>query len=1688
MKKGFAWLLCLIMMTGMLSSAASASSGNGTLTIDESSFVDANWENGSTPLPSFKFSIKYVKPSNRSSNNWTVEYHWYKTDANGKNPTKVNVQDCAETNGVPVKTLQFDSKGVATDTEERTLISAEEARKGNRYYCEVVIKHTSSQRPYNTTEYAHVTTQKKVKVVVVNEYQLLFDYPDGQVDKTVKVKIGEKAPVQADPTTTDTTKVFDKWVYQDTNEVFDFTKAVAKSGTLVPTWKDAPIPQVTYKYNGHNNVDETIPVGEDGMPKKLTPICGDGTNHRFIMWCKDEALKQEYKFDKEPKPTSNITLHALWGNVITFDLTNPITNEKIEIETQVVPKGEKVTEPTTVPAIEGYTFNGWKTTDGKAYKFNKGVGDDGFKLVGSWTKLQVLTLTTNDTVSLTYDGWSKEGYVSISGLDKTDKNCAQIVIKDSNGQEVSHPINAGTYTAQIVLTQQGVNSKKYVVDSNAGSLEFTIAKKQIEVEWKGLSAKYDGFPHKPTASLKNLGIYEQYAFSVTVSVKGGDAWGAVNAGKYEVTATISPIEGNFYYGGTADLNNYEFKNTSETLVIKGRASSIDAKDFEATYGDTDITVNYTATGCDNVTIVSLDTDVAEVVNGKINTLKKGTARIKLVNKADNYEESSKTIILTVNPKPVKINWSVPVAGYDWDGEEHCPTASVEGVLANDNCGVTVQGATSAAGTHQATAVIDNENYVITENETQNFVINKHVNGLTLVLEDYTTDYLITSAGVPDLTLDGIQYVVLYDDKSADNPKPVTSDMVTAINANILGTQAITVTYKDGSKEYKDSFDIYVKKELELNWNVDGLVYNGKVQGPTASVEGFDSLDGIITITFDGVNANVTHTATASLTEAGKAYYTIAEDCVTQDYTIAPAEVSVSWNYGNEAIKDGKWYFYYYDGNAHKPEVVLTGATAKECGLQTNYFYMSSSNVGNTDSKDAGQYSVSVNLENTNYTFKKDTVTVIFYSIYNKVDALSLDIRVPQCGENVFVNQTMISNMVSAGLAGGFMMVIADNAASNVYAVRGGDIPYAQIIPDAELNIGAAPDVADVWATVNGTEKNAMIGTALLPAIGKVTSDEDLKTKVTNAIDGLETIAVDGEKSYSILFVELVGSPAVVDTDAILNNIKASAKHNDKDVEVTINYVTATRNSVIVLVDVHAVHNFSDGEYVAPKEDEDGKKSVVCKLDGKDNHTDWTTIPALTVTKIEVLDGYKTGYFVGEAYDNSRLKIKVTLSDESTFEEVVTADMVSGFDSSSAGPKTLTITRKGKTVTFNVTVSKKKSSVVLKKTNAIETRTYGDPAFLVDFDATNDVVITSSNTNVAKIDEKNQVVIVGAGDAVITLKIADTDEVAGSETSFKLVVAAKVVGLSWSADNTFDEDGKTHCPTVKATELVGNDTCEVIVEGATAEAGTHTAKATGLSNPNYQLPKVAVSITFVIKAKEEPKKEDPKDEPNKENPKEEPKEEPKKEEPKFTTVITIGTNFKTVYDKGDKFDPTGLTIEVVNEKGEKTVVDVTEDMVKGFDSSKEGDIVITIQYKDASKDVPIKIVSYNIKVFFNEDGSLKIECHRSEDDAITFSLFLGALVDGKAIPEKSQKSWSGSLHMLVYADYIKSLAPGEHTLEILFKDGVAKTTFTVAAPAPSDASPVTGDTGNQMMWIILLAAAAVVLVVIRVYAAKRSNAE
>lgn len=68
------------------------------------------------------------------------------------------------------------------------------------------------------------------------------------------------------------------------------------------------------------------------------------------------------------------------------------------------------------------------------------------------------------------------------------------------------------------------------------------------------------------------------------------------------------------------------------------------------------------------------------------------------------------------------------------------------------------------------------------------------------------------------------------------------------------------------------------------------------------------------------------------------------------------------------------------------------------------------------------------------------------------------------------------------------------------------------------------------------------------------------------------------------------------------------------------------------------------------------------------------------------------------------------------------------------------------------------------------------------------------------------------------------------------ITPKTVGLTWSGCDDLVYNGKPVSVTAEATGLVSGDQCAVTVEnGAQTDAGTYTAKATGLSNDNYQLP-------------------------------------------------------------------------------------------------------------------------------------------------------------------------------------------------------------------------------------------------------------
>ena len=127
-----------------------------------------------------------------------------------------------------------------------------------------------------------------------------------------------------------------------------------------------------------------------------------------------------------------------------------------------------------------------------------------------------------------------------------------------------------------------------------------------------------------------------------------------------------------------------------------------------------------------------------------------------------------------------------------------------------------------------------------------------------------------------------------------------------------------------------------------------------------------------------------------------------------------------------------------------------------------------------------------------------------------------------------------------------------------------------------------------------------------------------------------------------------------------------------------------------------------------------------------------------------------------------------------------------------------------------------------------------------------VAYSSSAPGVAAVDGSGIVTVVGAGTTVISASVEGSDNMKSGSASYTLTVAKKEVGLQWGT-TSFSYDGSSHVPTATATGLVGSDVCTITVEGAQANAGSHTATASALSNPNYALPAVNTTAFTISKA-------------------------------------------------------------------------------------------------------------------------------------------------------------------------------------------------------------------------------------------------
>lgn len=108
----------------------------------------------------------------------------------------------------------------------------------------------------------------------------------------------------------------------------------------------------------------------------------------------------------------------------------------------------------------------------------------------------------------------------------------------------------------------------------------------------------------------------------------------------------------------------------------------------------------------------------------------------------------------------------------------------------------------------------------------------------------------------------------------------------------------------------------------------------------------------------------------------------------------------------------------------------------------------------------------------------------------------------------------------------------------------------------------------------------------------------------------------------------------------------------------------------------------------------------------------------------------------------------------------------------------------------------------------------------------------------------------------------------------------------------------------------------------------------------------------------------------------------------------------------------------------------------------------------------------------------------------FSKFVGVKVDGKSVDEKYYTVKEGSTIVTLKPEYLNTLTAGKHTLEIVWTDGTADTTFTVdAKPANTDTnSSQTGDSSSIALWIALLFVSAAGVLSTAVLGKKRKSAK
>ena len=741
-------------------------------------------------------------------------------------------------------------------------------------------------------------------------------------------------------------------------------------------------------------------------------------------------------------------------------------------------------------------------------------------------------------------------------------------------------------------------------------------------------------------------------------------------------------------------------------------------------------------------------------------------------------------------------------------------------------------------------------------------------------------------------------------------KEITQDMVTGFDSSKENTKLpLKVTYTENGETKETSYDVSVKDtvtSISIKANPSKTEYRyGEsldLTGATISVvKGSGTTDIPITDNMvSGYDPTTVGKQTVKVSYGGKdtTFEVTVKDYV-KDITLT-APTKTEYKYGEALDLTGGKVQKVMASGAQEPAVDLTDSSVTVSGYNANK---------------AGKQTITVEYEGIQKTFEVTVVDPINkielkgapkteYKYGEEFDVSKLKLSISRAsGETeIPVTSYMIKNYNKNSL--GQQQVTIEYEGNTIETITVQVVDYIQsvvITPPSKVsyNYGEALDLTG----------------AVITKVMASTPDEPITINVTNdMISGYNpnklgiqdvTITYTDGKTYTQIFKvtvnEKVKSISLKDT-GFKKDYKYGENLDLDNLSIVIQYISGKTEEVPV------TSGMVTGYY--PKTL--GNQALTIKYDDFEVKTSVSVKDYIKDIKLTPPD--KKEYKINESLSLAGGSITEVMASGATGNVIsLTQNMVSGFDSTTPGTKTITVKYKEITKQFQVAVVNNVNHIEVIPPTKTEYK-YGENLNLAG--SSIKVVMedgTTQNVNITK-DMVSGYKKTESRPQMITVKY--TDEKGNEFTGYFRVT----VGEDYIKELKFNAPTKRQYRIGDSIDLTGGYIAEVYASGKLGnkyELTNSMISGFDSTTPGTKTIKVKFednTYTYTVNVQDRTLGISIKDLPN-----------------------------KTVYKKGESLDLTGATLNVIKDSG-VTVKNITNDMVSGFDKNKEGYQVITVSYE------------------------------------------------------------------------------------------------------------------------------------------------